>query len=357
MVKVKNNLPNILTGIRVALTLPAAMFLKWGYFYVPLLIFFIAAITDFMDGYFARKYNVESAFGKLLDPLADKILYLSILLMFIDVKYIAICPVILIFMREFIALSFGSLLLVDIDDSVDILAGKIKNFLQSLSILIIFLTKGQFYSNEIMWFVSLFTVCSAFIIYYKNKNKFDNSIFKGSFDIPNMLTMIRIIFVFPIISAIIYNQKIVASSFLIITLITDFLDGYIARKLNKTTPLGAILDPLADKILYLSSLSTCVYMGYVGSIPIIIILIRELIITGTRSSCLSLGKCFPASKHGKYKMILQSITIFSLIILNKSYISTTLVYLTVLATSISGIVYMINMFKFIKNNFDKKKAI
>jgi CDP-diacylglycerol--glycerol-3-phosphate 3-phosphatidyltransferase len=70
--------------------------------YLALFLFVIAAISDFVDGYIARKYNVVSTFGKVMDPLADKIMDLSAMLCFVQLDFIPAWMVIIIIGREFL---------------------------------------------------------------------------------------------------------------------------------------------------------------------------------------------------------------------------------------------------------------
>ena len=85
------NLPNRLTMIRFILAIPFIMFLqasdssKLGFIFrmISLVIFVVASLTDFFDGYIARKYNLITDFGKIMDPLADKILVISALVIFV----------------------------------------------------------------------------------------------------------------------------------------------------------------------------------------------------------------------------------------------------------------------------------
>jgi CDP-diacylglycerol--glycerol-3-phosphate 3-phosphatidyltransferase len=70
--------------------------------YIAMFIFIIAAISDFVDGYIARKYNIVSTFGKVMDPLADKIMTLSAILCFVQLNIIPAWMVIVIVGREFL---------------------------------------------------------------------------------------------------------------------------------------------------------------------------------------------------------------------------------------------------------------
>ena len=76
----KENIPNILTIIRFILISFIFMSVITGHFLTALIIFTISAITDILDGYIARKYNYITDIGKLIDPLADKLTQISLLL-------------------------------------------------------------------------------------------------------------------------------------------------------------------------------------------------------------------------------------------------------------------------------------
>ena len=104
------NLPNRLTMIRFVLAIPFIMFLqysdssKYGLIFrlISLVIFVIASLTDFFDGYIARKYNLITDFGKIMDPLADKILVISALVIFVQLEYIPGWMSIIVLAREFL---------------------------------------------------------------------------------------------------------------------------------------------------------------------------------------------------------------------------------------------------------------
>ena len=104
------NLPNRLTMIRFILAIPFIMFLqasdssKLGFIFrmISLVIFIVASLTDFFDGYIARKYNLITDFGKIMDPLADKILVISALVIFVQLEYIPGWMSIIVLAREFL---------------------------------------------------------------------------------------------------------------------------------------------------------------------------------------------------------------------------------------------------------------
>lgn len=96
--------------------------------------------------------------------------------------------------------------------------------------------------------------------------------------------------------------------------ITDLLDGYLARKLNIVSVLGKFLDPLADKLLVMASLIWMVPMGRIPEWAVILLLGREISVTGLRSIASSEGVVIAAGGGGKSKTALQMIGIVCLII-------------------------------------------
>lgn len=99
------NLPNKLTLMRLGLTVlfVIALSIPFSYqFTVAVVIFLVASATDYLDGYLARKYNLITDFGKLMDPLADKILIASAFICLISVKDLPQWAVIIIISREFL---------------------------------------------------------------------------------------------------------------------------------------------------------------------------------------------------------------------------------------------------------------
>ncbi len=96
--------------------------------------------------------------------------------------------------------------------------------------------------------------------------------------------------------------------------LTDLLDGYLARRLNVVSVLGKFLDPLADKLLVMASLIWMVPMGRIPPWAVVLLLAREISITGLRSIASSEGVVIAAGDGGKSKTALQMIGILCLII-------------------------------------------
>ena len=95
------NLPNKLTMLRIILIPVFIIVLMTGHFYSSAVIFIIASTTDALDGYIARKYNLVTNFGKIMDPLADKLLVFSALICLVELGDVAGWMVIVILTREF----------------------------------------------------------------------------------------------------------------------------------------------------------------------------------------------------------------------------------------------------------------
>lgn len=138
-------------------------------------------------------------------------------------------------------------------------------------------------------------------------------------NIPNIICGIRMLLIIPIVYLTLstnlqYNQ--IALILFIIAALSDALDGYIARKYDYITNLGKLLDPLADKLLVLSTFIAFLTTGDLSIIFVLIILTRELTITGLRSIAASAGVVIQASIFGKLKTISQMILIILLFLNN-----------------------------------------
>ena len=127
------------------------------------------------------------------------------------------------------------------------------------------------------------------------KNKNINRLIANT---PNILTLSRLILSFPLIIFLEINKTNIVFILIILGAITDYFDGYFARKLNLKTKFGAIFDPLTDKIFLLIPLLWLCKMGTIPFWSLAIILFRELIISALRTT---MKDGLPASQLGKYK--------------------------------------------------------
>jgi CDP-diacylglycerol--glycerol-3-phosphate 3-phosphatidyltransferase len=126
--------------------------------------------------------------------------------------------------------------------------------------------------------------------------------------IPNLVTVVRIAAI-PAFLVLAYEESRV-NSFLAATVYaavaaTDFLDGWLARRLDMVTVIGKFLDPLADKLIAMSALVMLVHLGRVGAWVVILILAREFAVTGLRTIAMSEGIVIAAGQEGKYKTAIQ----------------------------------------------------
>ncbi len=134
---------------------------------------------------------------------------------------------------------------------------------------------------------------------------------------PNFLTTLRIgLIPFLIISLLssFKGHEFAALGIFLLASFTDTVDGFWARRTNKITTLGQLLDPIADKLLMASAFICLVQNGSVAAWMAVVIIGREIAVTGFRAIAASKGVIIPASWPGKIKMTLETITISFLIL-------------------------------------------
>ena len=127
-------------------------------------------------------------------------------------------------------------------------------------------------------------------------------------NLPNKLTIFRI-FLVAVFMFFVFSRGVGMKSMALITFLaasfTDILDGYIAKKYNMETDFGRLMDPIADKILVLSAFLAFVEMELIPAWMVVIIIFRDVIVTGLRMSALAKGKVISADEGGKHKMVSQ----------------------------------------------------
>lgn len=178
------NLPNKLTVLRVILVVPFVLCLLTGFAgalsdWIALAIFIVASLTDMLDGKIARKYNLVTNFGKLMDPLADKLLVCSALICLIQMGRIPAWIVVIIISRDFI---IGGIRELAADNGVVIAAsywGKFKTVFQMIMVCLMIanIPMLAIVTQIIMWIAVALTVISLVDYVLKNKQViFDGNI-------------------------------------------------------------------------------------------------------------------------------------------------------------------------------------
>jgi len=172
-------------------------------------------------------------------------------------------------------------------------------------------------------------------------------------NLPNTLTVSRI-FLTPLLVVILLTRmegkEIYGAGIFVLAALTDFLDGYFARKRNQVTAIGKLLDPIADKLLLCSAFISLVELKLAPAWMVVIIVGREFAVSGIRSIAASRGFLMPANWLGKTKMVLQTLTVVVLIVAD-TYIEPwltfgrLLLWITVVVSLISAANYLMIFLK------------
>jgi CDP-diacylglycerol--glycerol-3-phosphate 3-phosphatidyltransferase len=143
-------------------------------------------------------------------------------------------------------------------------------------------------------------------------------------NLPNSLTLTRI-FLVPLLVVVLLTKfegrlilgvpkDLVGAAIFGVASLTDWLDGYLARRRKQITALGQVIDPLADKLLTAAALISLVAMDLAPAWMVAVIIGREFAVTGLRSLAYARGVAVPASPLGKIKMVAQVVAILALIL-------------------------------------------
>ena len=174
------------------------------------------------------------------------------------------------------------------------------------------------------------------------------------FNWPNRITMLRIGITIPILILLQFENVVTcwfAAILFVLAAVTDFLDGYLARRESQITNFGKFLDPLADKILICSVLIDMVRLGWVPSWVAIIIVVRELAVTGLRAVAADQGLVIAADKFGKIKTVLQIVAVVPLLIhypfvgIPMALLGEIILYIALVFTLVSGLNYFYRFYK------------
>ncbi len=136
------------------------------------------------------------------------------------------------------------------------------------------------------------------------------------FNAPNTLTIIRIILTFVFVYFISQSGFVSvswAAVIFILACLTDFWDGYLARKYNLISDFGKLMDPIADKFLVLAAFLAFVRMNIVENWMVLVILGREMVVTSLRILGMTKGVVLAAERAGKHKTVSQMVAIFAIL--------------------------------------------
>jgi len=174
---------------------------------------------------------------------------------------------------------------------------------------------------------------------------------------PNLVTLLRILLI-PLIVGVFYlpdawlsveGKNIAATGIFIFAAITDWLDGYLARKLNQMCAFGAFFDPVADKLVVVGALIVLLYLNRVDMVVALIIIGREIAISALREWMAQVGraKSVAVAFIGKFKTVLQMVAIPLLLYGDELFgtvdchaLGTVLIYIAAVLTVISMLYYM-----------------
>lgn len=175
-------------------------------------------------------------------------------------------------------------------------------------------------------------------------------------NVPNLLTWLRIMMI-PVVIGVFYipdvwlsswHRNLIATAVFAAAAITDWLDGYLARRLNQMSAFGAFLDPVADKLMIAAALIVLVELGRLNAIIAVVIIGREIAVSAMREWMAKIGqsKSVAVNLLGKVKTISQMIAVPLLLYhdrigaFNPKSVGTWLIYLAAILTLLSMLYYL-----------------
>ena len=167
-------------------------------------------------------------------------------------------------------------------------------------------------------------------------------------NLPNKLSVARVLCIPAIVVLLHFPEpwcRIAAAALFIIGCLTDFFDGRIARKRNLVTDFGKFIDPVADKLLVLTTLIMLIHLQKMPAWIVIVILCRELAVDGLRMVAVTKGQVIAAGPLGKWKTACQMVLISAMLILNlgvfEAWPLTVLAAAVVILTLVSAVDYFV----------------
>ena len=172
-------------------------------------------------------------------------------------------------------------------------------------------------------------------------------------NLPNRLTVLRVALVPAVCLLIGLGLYPWAAAVFALGALTDFLDGYLARRDGLITVFGKFLDPVADKLLVLTAMIMLTEKGLLPAWAAVIVAARELAVDGLRLVASGSGKVVAAKMPGKIKTVLQLLCVLSVLILRVHPVTTVLTIAMAVMTVVSGGIYFKELWKEVWNNSEE----
>lgn len=352
--KFKFNIPNKITIIRVGLIPLFAIILLANIPYKNILaafIFGMLSISDFLDGYFARKKKQVTEFGKLIDPIADKLL-ISTALIFLIGKGVELWMAVAIIAREVILTALRIYLL---PSKIVVPAsnfGKAKTVVQSIAIVFVLL------ELPLSWYIMLaavvLTLISGLEYLFRIKQMTGNKVV----NLPNLITLVRFLLIIPFIYY--FMDSKIQTSLLIFAIITlsDKLDGISARLMNQKTELGSGFDSFTDWTAIIVTFILLVIKNYLSIFWVVLLVVPSIISGMMKMVYAKKQKIVPVTFIARLSVCMTYITIISILI-NFKY-AMHLLSFTITAVYLSMVLYVLKTFSMLRSagkNKSQSKAV
>ena len=309
----KFNIPNNITIIRVILIPLFAIILLAKIPYKNILaafIFGMLSISDFLDGYFARKKKQITEFGKFIDPIADKLLISTALIFLLVQGYegIKLWMAVAIIAREIIMTAARIYLL---PSKIVVPAsnfGKAKTVVQSIAIVFVLLSLPLSYYA--MLAAVFLTIISGIEYLIRIRQMTGNKVV----NLPNLITLGRFLLIIPFVYYFLNSRMHISILIFAIITLSDKLDGISARLMHQKTELGSGLDSFTDWTLIISTFILLVIKNYIDSLWVVLLVIPSFISGALKMIYAKKQKTVPVTFVARLSVGLTYVTIISILI-------------------------------------------
>ncbi len=175
------------------------------------------------------------------------------------------------------------------------------------------------------------------------------------FNLPNGITLFRALMVIPVVACLSTPRlgwNLLGAIIFVGASLTDLLDGFLARRRQQVTNAGKLLDPLADKVLLLGALLPMIALGWVPPWLGVVILGREMVVTGLRAIAATEGKTMAAIQSAKYKTLLYTVA-FTLLMVHEKGLGMTILVVAVCISLFSAYKYVESAWEIVTKGGDE----